>query len=196
VSSFEDVVFALAIRQGAKGASNSNFVKRKKFGRDLSINRNSFDPRALTPVYLPLSLYKLHQLQPFTMAKDAEEKRIKKEKKDKKEKKEKRAETEGVTKVKKEKKEKKVKDIADALETELEKNPDVSMVSIDVGGDVTMADEDDEEAITELTGALVPFANPLAENAKDVKKILRTVKKCKFISSRAISCASFSARFR
>lgn len=100
------------------------------------------------------------------MSKDSAEKKLKKEKKEKKEK---RAETEGVSKSKKEKKDKKVKaGLADALEAELEKAPEVSLVKV-VSGD----DADSEEP----RGALVPFANPLAEESKEVKKILRTVKK-------------------
>ncbi|CAG5181396.1 uncharacterized protein ALTATR162_LOCUS9741 [Alternaria atra] len=101
------------------------------------------------------------------MSKDIEEKRLKKEKKDKKEKKEKRAETDGVSKSKKDKKEKKIKgdvEMVDALEAELEKEPEVSMVNV-VDGDA------------EPSGALVPFAFPLADNDKEVKKILKTVKK-------------------
>jgi H/ACA ribonucleoprotein complex subunit 2 len=104
------------------------------------------------------------------MSKDIEEKRLKKEKKDKKEKKEKRAETDGVSKSKKDKKEKKVKgdvEMVDALEAELEKEPEVSMVNVVDGSD-------------EPRGALVPFAFPLADNDKEVKKILKTVKKCMF----------------
>jgi H/ACA ribonucleoprotein complex subunit 2 len=110
------------------------------------------------------------------MSKDIEEKRLKKEKKDKKEKKEKRAETDGVSKSKKDKKEKKVKgdvEMVDALEAELEKEPEVSMVNV-VDGD-------------EPRGALVPFAFPLADNDKEVKKILKTVKKCTFVD-----CYSFT----
>lgn len=104
--------------------------------------------------------------------KDPEEKKLKKEKK------EKRKSVDGVTKVKKDKKEKKIKgDIAEALEDELEKSPEVSLVQIDAGGDVAMNGDD---AVLELTGALVPFAVPLAESDKDVKKILKTVKKCEF----------------
>ena len=97
------------------------------------------------------------------MSKDIEEKRLKKEKKDKKEKKEKRAETDGVSKSKKDKKEKKVKgdvEMVDALEAELEKEPEVSMVNVVDGSD-------------EPRGALVPFAFPLADNDKEVKKILK-----------------------
>jgi H/ACA ribonucleoprotein complex subunit 2 len=98
------------------------------------------------------------------MSKDSAEKKVKK---DKKEKKEKRADTEGVTKPKKDKKEKKVKadaEMVDALDAELEKAPEVSLVNV-VQGD-------------EPRGALVPFAFPLSEDAKEVKKILKTVKKC------------------
>lgn len=100
------------------------------------------------------------------MSKEIEEKKLKKEKKDKKEK---RAEKDGVTKSK-DKKEKKVKgdvEMTDALEAELEKEPEVSMVNV-----VDGASNDDEPR-----GALVPFAFPLADNDKDVKKILKTVKK-------------------
>lgn len=105
------------------------------------------------------------------MAKDIEEKRLKKEKKEKKEK---RAEADGVTKSKKDKKEKKVKvdaEMVDALEAELEKAPEVSLVKVVDG-------EDGDEP----RGALVPFAFPLADDTKEVKKILKTVKKCMFCS--------------
>lgn len=98
------------------------------------------------------------------MAKVIDEKKLKKEKKDKKEK---RAESDGVSKSKKDKKEKKVKadvEMTDALEVELEKAPEKSLVNI-VDGE-------------EVGGALVPFAFPLADNDKEVKKILKTVKKC------------------
>lgn len=105
------------------------------------------------------------------MAKEIEEKKLKKEKKDKKEKKEKRSETEGVSKPKKEKKEKKSKDVTDALEVAIEE-PEVSLMEIDSGA-VAVAGE-------EPAGALVPFAFPLADNDKEVKKILKTVKKCTF----------------
>lgn len=108
------------------------------------------------------------------MAKEIEEKKLKKEKKDKKEKKEKRAETEGVSKPKKEKKDKKSKDVADALEAAIE-DPEVSLMEIDSGA----AAEGDAPS-----GALVPFAFPLADNDKEVKKILKTVKKCMFRNSR------------
>ncbi|KAH7067562.1 50S ribosomal protein L30e-like protein [Paraphoma chrysanthemicola] len=90
-------------------------------------------------------------------------------KKDKKEKKEKRADAEGVTKPKKEKKDKKVKgdvEMVDALEAELEKAPEDSLVKVVSG-------EDGDEP----RGALVPFAFPLTDDAKELKKILKTVKK-------------------
>ncbi|KAF2825997.1 L30e-like protein [Ophiobolus disseminans] len=103
------------------------------------------------------------------MAKEIEEKKLKKEKRDKKDKKEKRAETDGVTKSKKDKKEKKVHldtEMVDALEAELEKAPEVALVKVVDG------DEGDEPR-----GALVPFAFPLADDTKEIKKILKTVKK-------------------
>jgi H/ACA ribonucleoprotein complex subunit 2 len=90
-------------------------------------------------------------------------------KKDKKEKKEKRADAEGVTKSKKDKKDKKVKgdvEMVDALEAELEKAPEDSLVKVVDGA------EGDEPR-----GALVPFAFPLTDDAKELKKILKTVKK-------------------
>lgn len=114
------------------------------------------------------------------MGKDASEKKIKK---DKKEKKEKRTEVEGVVKSKKEKKDRKSKtngDLVESLEAELEKAPEDSMVNV-VDGDVVMG-EDGEGGAAPL-GALVPFALPLADDQKDVKKILRTVKKCMSNSS-------------
>lgn len=100
------------------------------------------------------------------MAKDIEDKKARKEKKEKKDKKEKRAESDGVSKPKKEKKVKADVDMVDALEAELEKAPEDSLMKI------TNADDD------EPRGALVPFAFPLAESDKEVKKILKTVKKC------------------
>ncbi|KAI2484048.1 hypothetical protein Ptr902_02988 [Pyrenophora tritici-repentis] len=57
--------------------------------------------------------------------------------------------------------------MVDALEAELEKEPEVSMVNVVNGDD-------------EPRGALVPFAFPLADQDKEVKKILKTVKKCMF----------------
>ena len=116
------------------------------------------------------------------MSKDIEEKRLKKEKK------EKRAEKDGVSKSKKDKKDKKSKgdvEMVDALEAELEKEPEVSMVNV-----VDGASGDDEPR-----GALVPFAFPLADNDKEVKKILKTVKKCTFSHAPRVA-NSRSARTR
>ncbi|KAF2004189.1 L30e-like protein [Amniculicola lignicola CBS 123094] len=109
------------------------------------------------------------------MGKDSADKKDRKSK-DKKEKKEKRvSEVDGDVKVKKDKKDKKSKVNGDALEKELEKSPEESsLVRVDKSGDVVMG-EDGADA--ELLGALVPFAFPLAEDAKELKKILRTVKK-------------------
>ena len=119
------------------------------------------------------------------MSKDATEKKLKKEKKEKK--KEKRAEADGVVKVKKDKKEKKVKvdgELVEKLEAELDKDPETSIVRVDTTGDVVMQDG-------EPKGALVPFALPLAEDAKEVKKILRTVKKCKLHSAQCSTSLVF-----
>jgi H/ACA ribonucleoprotein complex subunit 2 len=120
------------------------------------------------------------------MAKDIEEKKLKKDKKEKKEKKEKRAEADGVTKSKKDKKEKKIKadvEMVDALEAELEKAPEVSLVRVVDG------DEGDEPR-----GALVPFAFPLSDDTKDVKTILKTVKKCTCCCSELASCRTYNKR--
>jgi len=69
---------------------------------------------------------------------------------------------------KKDKKEKKMQvdaEMVDALEAELQKAPEEKLVQAAEG-------EDDEPK-----GALVPFAFPLADQEKEVKKILKTVKK-------------------
>lgn len=101
------------------------------------------------------------------MGKD--EKKVK-DKKEKKEKKEKRSEVDGVKKSKKEKKLKLNGDVADALEAELEKEPEESMVRV--------VDEDGEVAPRDIpASALVPIAEPLCEDNKEVKKVLKTVKK-------------------
>ena len=86
-------------------------------------------------------------------------------------------ETDEVTVEKKSKKDKKEKrvsvdaEMVDALEAELEKAPEVSLVKVVDGNDSD-----------EPRGALVPFAFPLTDDAKDVKKILKTVKKCTSLS--------------
>ena len=109
------------------------------------------------------------------MGKDATDKKIKKEKKEKKEK---RSEVDGV--VKSSKKDKKSRrsggsEIADALESELKKESKGALV--DESGDVVMNDGD--AVPVEILSALVPFANPLVEDSKEVKKLLKGVKKCK-----------------
>lgn len=107
----------------------------------------------------------------------------KKEKKDKKEKKEKRSEADGVKKSKKEKKEKKRASLGEALDEVLQRSasPEPPSVKVDAQGDVDM-----EGAVVEaktvvddemLNAALVPFCFPLAEQEKEVKKILKAVKK-------------------
>lgn len=103
------------------------------------------------------------------MGKDKSEKKDKKEKKEKK-----RSETDGVHKSsKKEKKEKKLSEVAEKELTAqvlegLEKKDAVEEVAA-VNG----------EAAETPIGALVPFANPLAED-KTAKKVFKTVKKGAF----------------
>lgn len=118
-----------------------------------------------------------------------------KDKSEKKEKKEKRSEVDGVSKKdKKEKKEKKVKseDITTAPSNQLEPDKPGS-VAIDADGDVVIADvqengvmEEQEEkkklAIAVPKGALVPFANPLADE-KVTKKALKGVRRGTFASA-------------
>ena len=119
------------------------------------------------------------------MSKERSEKKEKKQKREKKIKKEKRSETEGVHKSKKEKKEKKAvgADPAEDIKEILATKEDVAAVvshSNDTNG---VADTDMLEDGTEVTaiaakpqGALVPFANPLADD-KSGKKVLKSVKK-------------------
>jgi len=102
------------------------------------------------------------------MASDkADKKERKKEKKEKKDK----LSDDGVKKVKSEKKDKKKKskDVTEALETELER----SGIIVPINEDVM---EVDDEATPTPLGALVPFANPLADE-KQTKKLLKSVKK-------------------
>jgi H/ACA ribonucleoprotein complex subunit 2 len=99
------------------------------------------------------------------MAKDKTEK-IKKEKK------EKRSETEGVKKSKKDKKSKLNGDnVAAALEEKLTH----SEASV-VGTKAIEVKESNGELAVKPVGALVPFANPLADD-KIAKKVLKSVKK-------------------
>ena len=109
-----------------------------------------------------------------TMAKDKSEKR------DKKEKKEKRSESDGVKKSKKDKKSKLNGDNVEAAFEEVTKEdaPVVEATAVvvkEIGGEVVL----------KPIGALVPFANPLADE-KVAKKVLKSVKKgmfcCLFLS--------------
>ncbi|CAI6304224.1 unnamed protein product [Periconia digitata] len=97
------------------------------------------------------------------MGKDATDKKLKKDKKEKKERRQ--SDIDGVKKSKKDKKSKVNGDVdvdmTDALEAELEKEPEQSLVRVV-----------DAPATT-----LVPFAEPLTQDAKEVKKVFRTVKK-------------------
>ncbi|KAL2357275.1 H/ACA ribonucleoprotein complex subunit 2 [Cryomyces antarcticus] len=119
------------------------------------------------------------------MAKERSEKR---EKHDKKEKKEKRSETDGVKKSKKEKKdktEKKEKDKKSKKETKAAASGSESGLD-DEGAadasalvDVSMADVEGANGEAALTtvpvGLIVPFANPLADDA-DSKAVLKAVR--------------------
>jgi H/ACA ribonucleoprotein complex subunit 2 len=101
------------------------------------------------------------------MAKD------KSEKKERKEKKEKRSETDGV---KKSKKEKKAKLSGDNIAAALEEVNNAESTEVAV---VTSADGEVVVKAKPL-GALVPFANPLADE-KTTKKVLKSVKKGIFL---------------
>ena len=93
----------------------------------------------------------------------------KSEKKDKKEKKEKRSESDGVKKSKKEKKSKLNDDnIAAAIEEVSKQNGESSALVVKEAASGEIA--------IKPTGALVPFANPLADE-KVTKKVLKSVKK-------------------
>lgn len=111
------------------------------------------------------------------MGKDKSEKKVKKEKK------EKRSESDGVKKEKKEKHSR--KDLTAALENQLEaEKPGSGLESVAATNGVISKVEDDGEAMEADTkvriavpkSALVPFANPLADE-KQTKKVLRSVKK-------------------
>jgi H/ACA ribonucleoprotein complex subunit 2 len=102
------------------------------------------------------------------MAKDKSEKR------DKKEKKEKRSETDGVKKSKKEKKSKLSEDNVAAAVAEVTVSPDVEMEVV--------VQEGSAEVEAKPVGALVPFANPLADE-KATKKVLKSVKKGVYLLS-------------
>lgn len=92
-----------------------------------------------------------------------------KDRSEKKEKKEKRKSVDGV---KKEKKEKSSSVNAAALE----KVEDVVSGAVDADGDVDVVDAEDAAGAAVPLAALVPFANPLADD-KVGKKVLKSVKK-------------------
>ncbi|TAQ88074.1 hypothetical protein B7494_g3631 [Chlorociboria aeruginascens] len=96
----------------------------------------------------------------------------KSEKRDKREKKEKRSEKDGVKKSKKDKTSKLNGDNVAAAIEEVAKSK-TSIVAVEEKGDVVM--EGSEEGL-KAVGALVPFANPLADE-KVTKKLLKSVKK-------------------
>ncbi|EEA25615.1 snoRNA-binding protein [Talaromyces marneffei ATCC 18224] len=100
------------------------------------------------------------------MGKDKSEKKDKKEKKEKK-----RSETDGVHKSSK--KEKKEKKLSDAAEKELTAQV---LEGLEAKGAVEEVIAVDVEVTEKPIGALVPFANPLAED-KTAKKVFKTVKK-------------------
>ena len=111
----------------------------------------------------------------------------KSEKKEKKEKKEKRSEADGVVKkAKKDKKEKRksMGDVKDALMEDLAKQetakPAPAEEAMDEDGDVDMDGNVNGEVA--ITGALVPFANPLVDE-KQAKKVMKCVKRCRFCLS-------------
>ena len=108
----------------------------------------------------------------------AKEKSVEKgeRKKEKKGTKDKRSETDGIHKSKKDKKEKKIAAAAEdiAVTTEL-----LNTLEDKKPGSVAVKEEGDIEVKVKaapLIGALVPFANPLADE-KTGKKLLKTVRK-------------------
>lgn len=95
----------------------------------------------------------------------------KSEKREKKEKKEKRSEVDGVKKSKKEKKSKLNGDnVAAAFEEVVKKDEPVEETK------AVVIKESSGEVVLKPVGALVPFANPLADD-KVTKKVLKSVKK-------------------
>jgi len=98
----------------------------------------------------------------------------KSEKKDRKEKKEKRSEVDGVKKSKKEKKSKlNESNIAAAVE-------EVTKPAVVAEESSALAIKEDATGEVKPVGALVPFANPLADD-KVAKKVLKSVKKGNFL---------------
>jgi H/ACA ribonucleoprotein complex subunit 2 len=106
----------------------------------------------------------------------------KSEKRDKKDKKEKRSEADGVKKSKKEKKSKLNGDNVAAAFEEVTKVEEPVVEATPVVGK-----ESSGEAVPKPVGALVPFANPLADE-KVTKKVLKSVKKGTVCSSLLTLC--------
>ena len=108
----------------------------------------------------------------------AKEKSVDKEerKKEKKASKEKRSETDGVHKTKKDKKDKKIAAAAEDVEVTTKL---LNTLENEKPGSVAVKEEVDVQVKVKtapLLGALVPFANPLADE-KAGKKLLKSVKK-------------------
>jgi len=130
-----------------------------------------------------ISAFTSNSIPPTTMAKEKpdDEVKAKKERKEKKDKK--RSEEDGVSKKSKKEKKQKATDAAGALAEEPEKIP---AADIDTG--FTNGDRDEDAAVAEIPKvkvpleALVPFANPLADE-KQTKKLLRTVQKGMFTAN-------------
>src|SRR5580698_4597318 len=119
---------------------------------------------------------------------EKEKKKDKKDKKEKKEKKEKRSEEDGVKKVKsdKDKKDKKKKHKETEAALVEQAGQEAAILPI---RSTNESDDDEEEAMdldvekVIITSALVPFANPLADE-KQTKKLLKVVKKGKCKATR------------
>lgn len=96
------------------------------------------------------------------------------------------AKTENDIREKKEKKDKKRKADEEVEDVSAKKDKKKKRKSVDADGDAVMdvsvaevveaKDADEEKAVVAI-GALVPFANPLADE-KQQKKVLKAVKKC------------------
>lgn len=104
----------------------------------------------------------------------------KSEKRDRKEKKEKRSETDGVKKSKKDKKSKLNGDnVAAAIEEATKPMDENEMAEMETS---MIVKESSGELVVKPVGALVPFANPLADE-KVAKKVLKSVKKGSLLPS-------------
>jgi H/ACA ribonucleoprotein complex subunit 2 len=97
----------------------------------------------------------------------------KSDKKERKEKKEKRAEVDGV---KKPKKEKKTKLSSENIEAAFEEATKTAAAATVVDTKALVVETSNGDVLLKPVGALVPFANPLADE-KVTKKVLKSVKK-------------------